>query len=93
MMHLRGDLVRESERRNFEPLTAKLSKESPILAGEGRILFGWEVQDLNPAGACGNALDADAERGRQVVDHSARRFVQALGEIDRYPLTNIVVRK
>ncbi|MBL8834102.1 MAG: creatininase family protein [Rhodospirillales bacterium] len=92
MMHLRGDLVKDSERRNFEPVTAKLAKESPILAGEGRIAFGWEVQDLHPAGACGNALDADAARGKQVVDHAAGRFVQALAEIDRYPLSNIVVR-
>ena len=92
MMHLRGDLVREEERRNFEPLSQKIAKDSPILAGEGRIAFGWEIQDLNPAGACGNALDADAEKGRKVVDHAARRFVQALTEIDRYPLSNIAVR-
>lgn len=92
MMHLRGDLVKDAERRNFEPVTARLSKESPILAGEGRIAFGWEVQDLHPAGACGNALDADAARGKQVVDYAAGRFVQALAEIDRYPLSNIVIR-
>jgi creatinine amidohydrolase len=92
MMHLRGDLVKESERRDFQPTTARLAKESPILAGEGRIAFGWQVQDLHPMGAAGNALDADAERGRRVVEHAATRFVQALAEIDRYPLSNLVQR-
>jgi creatinine amidohydrolase len=92
MMHLRGDLVKDHERRDFQPLTARLAKESPILAGEGRIAFGWQVQDLHPAGAAGNALDADAARGKLVVEHAAKRFVQALQEIDRYPLSNLASR-
>jgi len=92
MMHLRGDLVKTSELRDFQPASARLAKESPMLAGEGRILFGWQVQDLHPAGAAGNALDADAARGKLVVDHAAQRFVQLLGEIDRYPLSNLIQR-
>jgi creatinine amidohydrolase len=92
MMHLRGDLVKDSERRNFEPLSMRMEREYEILAPEGRIGFGWETQDLHPAGACGNALDADAARGKILVDHFAARFARALAEIDRYPLSNVAVR-
>jgi hypothetical protein len=36
----------------------------------GRI--GWQAQDMNPAGACGNAAAATAEKGRMVLDHAGR---------------------
>ena len=45
-----------------------------FLTPEGAIGFGRQTQDLNPDGACGDALDADAERGRLVVDHAARNL-------------------
>ena len=37
----------------------------------------------------GNARDADAERGAQLIDHAAAQFVAVLKEVDRYPLTNL----
>jgi creatinine amidohydrolase len=92
MLHLRGDLVKTAECRNFEPLSVRMEQDYEILAPEGRIGFGWETQDLHPMGACGNAADADAARGKILVEHFAARFVKALQEIDRYPLSNIVSR-
>jgi len=44
---------------------------------------------INPDGACGNALDADAERGGLVVEHAARVFVELLAEVDRFALENL----
>jgi creatinine amidohydrolase len=87
MLYLRPDLVREAERRNFVPLSLEMECEYAHLQPEGRIGFGWQTQDLNPAGACGNALDADAERGRQIVEYSAARFIELLREVERFPLS------
>ncbi|MDQ4060740.1 MAG: creatininase family protein [Pseudomonadota bacterium] len=88
MMHLRPDLVRDKERRNFIPRTIAMEQDYAILGKRGTGLgFGWQVQDLNEDGACGDARDADAERGRRVVEHAAARFVELLKEIDRYPLS------
>ena len=87
MMHLRPDLVRRDELANFRPSSLDMEGDYEILTPEGGIGFGWETQDLSLPGACGNASDADAERGRQLVEHYAARFVRLLGEIDRYPLT------
>ena len=92
MLHRRGDLVKTAECRNFVPLSVRMEQDYEILAPEGRIGFGWETQDLHPMGACGNAADADAARGKILVEHFAARFVKALQEIDRYPLSNIVSR-
>jgi creatinine amidohydrolase len=68
-----------------------MESEYEILTPEGRVGFGWETQDLSVPGACGDATDADAERGRQLVEHSASRFVKLLDEINRYPLSALKV--
>lgn len=87
MMHLCPDLIRRDELADFRPRSADMEGEYEILTPEGGIGFGWETQDLSLPGACGNAADADAERGRILVEHYAARFVTLLQEIDRYPLS------
>jgi creatinine amidohydrolase len=89
MLYLRPDLVREAERRNFVPLSVAMEREYVHLRPEGRIGFGWQTQDLNPEGACGNALDADAERGRLIVEHAAARLIELLREVERFPLAQL----
>jgi creatinine amidohydrolase len=51
--------------------------------------MGWMAQDLHPSGACGNAADADAERGRALVEHAAQALVELLQEMDRFPLDTL----
>ena len=89
MLHVRPDLVDMAEAKNFESLGQRMEDDFRFLTPEGAIGFGWQTQDLNPDGACGNALDADAERGRLVVDHAAHNFAALLAEVDRFPLTNL----
>jgi creatinine amidohydrolase len=89
MLYLRPDLVREAERRNFVPISVEMESDYVHLRPEGGIGFGWQTQDLNPAGACGNALDADAERGRLIVEHAAARFIDLLREVERFPLSRL----
>lgn len=87
MLHLRPDLVREEERRNFVPGSIALEERYKYLRPEGSgIGFGWQIQDLNPEGACGDATDADAARGKLIVENAAIRFVELLREIDAFPL-------
>jgi len=88
MLYLRPDLVRDQERRNFVPASLAIAERYRYLRPEGGgIGFGWQTQDLNPLGACGNALDADAERGRRIVEHVVPRLIELLREVDAYPLT------
>ncbi|MGH6914266.1 MAG: creatininase family protein, partial [Geminicoccales bacterium] len=92
MLHLRPDLVKMDLAQDFRPLMAELEDDYRRLSptGEGRL--AWQAQDLNPAGACGNATNADAERGRALIEHAARALVELLSEVDRYPLDRLRTR-
>ena len=87
MMHLHPDLVRRDKLANFRPRSLDMEGDYEILTPEGSIGFGWETQDLSLPGACGDASDADAERGKLLVEHAAARFVKLLDEVHRYPLS------
>ena len=84
MLHLRPDLVDMSKAENFHSLKADLARDFEHLTG-----IAWQAQDLNPAGVVGNARDADAARGAQLIDHAAAEFIAVLKEVHRYPLSNV----
>ncbi|TNF19860.1 MAG: creatininase family protein [Rhodobacteraceae bacterium] len=48
---------------------------------------GWKTQDLNTAGACGEAHLASAAKGQATLDHAVARLVEAMAEIDSLPLS------
>jgi creatinine amidohydrolase len=82
MMHLEPGLVNEAERANFVPASIEMQKRFPMLKPEGGgVTFGWVSEDLHPSGATGNAADADAERGRILVDHAANGILKLLTDL------------
>ena len=93
MLHLYPELVRMDKAQNFVSLSALMENEYRLLTPEGGVGFGWQAQDLNPLGACGDATLADAAKGKQLVDGAAAGLVELLGEIVRYPLENIRPRE
>ena len=90
MLHLRPDLVQMAEAADFAPITIELESEFRFLRAEGHAVgFGWQAQDLHPSGACGNAADADAERGAAVVASKARGVAALMEEVSRFPLARL----
>jgi creatinine amidohydrolase len=89
MLHLRPDLVRMDLAADFSPLMSELAADYRHLSPIGAGRLAWMAQDLHPSGACGDARDADAERGRALVDHAAQTLIALLREIDRYPLERL----
>jgi creatinine amidohydrolase len=89
MLHLRPDLVDMSRARDFPSLGQEMEKDFERLTVEGRCGFGWQAQDLNPWGVCGNAAAADAERGARLAEHLVRSFVDLVGEVARFPLERL----
>jgi creatinine amidohydrolase len=92
MLHLHPDLVDMERAENFVPLSVKIAEESSLLSPEGAVSFGWAAQDLNAAGACGDASKATAELGKVTLDRAAERLIALIDEISRYPLERIVKR-
>lgn len=89
MLHLRPDLVDMEKAEDFRSLGAEMEEGYDLLAPEGAFGFGWQAQDLNPSGACGNAAAADAERGRLLADHVVGRFHKLVREVARFPLERL----
>jgi creatinine amidohydrolase len=82
MLALQPGLVDMTHARNFPPRQAELTG---LLGLSPAGKLGWQMQDLNAAGACGNAAAATAEKGTALVDHAARQLVALLGEVQRLP--------
>jgi creatinine amidohydrolase len=86
MLALSPDKVRMAKAASVDSATEALARDFPDIGLAGPARIGWMTQDMNPAGACGDASRATAEKGRATIAHVARRFVEVLGEIDRLPL-------
>jgi creatinine amidohydrolase len=89
MLALHPEHVRMDAAADFTPLTKHAERDFPILMGLGAAGFGWQAQDLHPAGAAGDAAAADAATGEAVLDHVAGRLVALVEEMVRYPLANL----
>jgi creatinine amidohydrolase len=46
--------------------------------------FAWQVQDLHPSGAAGDATQASAEKGERLIDQGARAFCELLADVDKF---------
>ena len=72
--------------RDFRPRNAEWARDfAHIGLGRGA-KPGWQIQDLHPEGACGDAAAATAGKGEATLDFALDRLVEVLAEIDRAPL-------
>ena len=87
MLALNPKLVKMSEAKNFENSLQKLSNSQSILGLSNAGKIGWQMQDLNLDGACGDASIATSEKGKAVIDHVSSKIVQLLDEVSKMPIT------
>jgi creatinine amidohydrolase len=87
MLHIRPDLVRTVALANFSGLPQELAAKNRLLGAEKPVGIGWRAEDLNAAGACGNAARADGRRGAQHLAYLAERLAALIGEVTATPLT------
>ena len=81
LLHIRPDLVRTEALADFRGLPHELAARGQTLGAEKPIGIGWLAQDLNAAGACGNAARADAQRGARHLADLAERLASLAGEV------------
>ncbi len=92
MLHLHPGLVRMEHAADFRPCTIDLAEAGGHLMPEGRIGFGWQAQDIHPAGVAGNAAAADADRGAAEVERAAQALVRIAAEMAAAPLSMLADR-
>lgn len=89
MLHLHPERVRQNEVRDFTSLEAELEGQLTWLRPEGVASFAWLADDLNPAGAIGDATQATAAMGRTLVDHFGRILAEVIDDARRFPLERL----
>ena len=89
MLHLRPDLVRVDEARDFTPATIEIARDFTHLRPTGHIAFAWMAQDLHPSGAIGDASGASAEKGRATAAFQAGAFIELLHDVARFSLDRL----
>ncbi len=89
LLAARPDLVRADRAESFASASIEMARTFRHLRLDGPAELGWMSQDLNPAGAMGDAKSATADKGKAALDHGARAFVELLGEVDRFDLERL----
>lgn len=81
MLYLHANLVRMDKAADFTSATRSMARDRPALFARGAAGFGWLAEDLNPAGAMGNAAAADGVTGQRIVEHASAAFAAAIGDL------------
>ncbi|WP_270934559.1 creatininase family protein [Falsiroseomonas oryzae] len=76
LLALRPDLVNMDKARNFVSAWQGASNLAPRMAPLGGAPLAWQAQDLNPAGAVGDASAATAAQGEEILDFAAARMAE-----------------
>ena len=86
MLALDPDNVAMNAARDFRSRGQELAETCRHVGLARAAKPAWKTQDLNTAGACGEAHLATAEKGEATLTHAVERLVEALNEIDAMPL-------
>ena len=92
MLHLHPDLVRMEHAADFAPHSIEMARTHRWLTPEGQVGYGWQTQDLQPWGACGNAAAADADRGAEQVERAAHALLGLVREVEAHPMEAVTAK-
>jgi creatinine amidohydrolase len=85
MLALHPERVDMRHAQNFASTSQLRARDYPVIGNGRSVKLAWAAQDLNPAGAAGNAAAATADKGRAVLDASGRALATVLQEFAQLP--------
>jgi creatinine amidohydrolase len=85
MLALHPERVDMRQAQNFESTSRQRARDFSIIGNGRSVKLAWAAQDLNPAGAAGNAAAATADKGLAVLEASGRALAELLAEFDILP--------
>ncbi len=83
------ETVRQSAIADFRPASIAMEKDYRWLSAHRPAPFAWQAQDIHPSGAAGDATQATAEKGEQLLDHGARAFCELLADVDNFDVMKL----
>lgn len=84
MLALTPGNVEMAHARDFRSAWQGLENGFPALAPDRGAPPAWQAQDLNPAGAVGDASAATAEIGHQLIEFASDRIVELLRQVSAF---------
>jgi creatinine amidohydrolase len=81
--------VHSDKIENFRPASIDMERRYRWLSAQRPAAFAWQAQDLHPSGAVGDATQATAEKGEQLIEHGARAFCELLVEVQDFDLKQL----
>lgn len=92
MLALAPAQVRMHQAQAFHSTSRDRAARYPILGNGKSAKFAWQMQDVNPAGAAGNAAAATAQKGQALLQASGQALAALLAEVSALPLSTLVDR-
>ena len=89
MLALREKYVDMKHAQHFHTQAEERAKTYPLLGNGSAAKMGWQIQDYNPYGAAGDATQATAAKGRQVINAAGLQLARLLQEISSLPLSTL----
>ncbi len=84
MLATSPEQVRVHAIADFRPNSMDIEQRYRWLSTQRPAPFAWQAQDLHESGAVGNATLASAEKGRLLLEHGARGFIELLEDVDKF---------
>ncbi len=81
--------VRKDQIANFTPASVAMDRDFRWLSTHRPAPFAWMAQDLHPSGAAGDATQASSEKGKLLIDHGARAFIELLVDVAKFELSHL----
>lgn len=88
MLALHPDLVRQDQITDFPNKAAAHARTARRLGLSGAGGYAWNAEDLNPAGATGNASLATAEQGATLLSAYADQLAELIVDVADWSLTD-----
>ena len=92
MLALAPHTVDMGQAQNFKSTSQDRAKKYPILGNGISAKMGWQTQDYNAFGACGNATVATAKKGHAVTNAAGLKLAELLAEISSLPMGTLVAK-
>jgi creatinine amidohydrolase len=89
MLVLDPENVVMEKARDFRSAAQDWDENYSHIALSGAMKPAWQMQDMNPAGASGNASIATAEKGEVTLTHRVAGLLEAFEDIARMPLSKL----
>jgi len=89
MLHLHPELVAMQHAEDFVPVSVAMEQQFKRLRADGAVGFGWQSQDLHPAGVSGNAAASDADRGGIAVERAAQALIDVVADVAVFDMSRL----